>query len=394
MFSFVSRPQTRWLLGLVALLGLALLARPASASEELRKELRDLSTEIKKVLDGEGADSIALGEFSGPANFPTSAGSDIKQVLTEELKKVSIAVKVRAKFGVKGSYSAAEQPAANEDDARIGKKVLAIKLTASLEDSFGSPVGNFNFSRVIRGEATFLELIPVPVALPPKGTEIERDKDVRKAFVDPKTDIQGSVIRSDPNKPYGIEILVNDKPRAAEDKDGLAFVPIQRGESYSVRLINDSDLEAAVQLRIDGLSMFAFSELRQPDKDGKGNPNPKKGEPLYSVVIVGPKSSAIIPGWHVDNKKSDSFLVTEFAKSGAALLKPSGGVGTISATFQAAWEKDADPPADEPGKKRGVGSGDATGRGPEVAKEYKEVQRELGVIRDVISVRYTREVGK
>jgi hypothetical protein len=86
--------------------------------------------------------------------------------------------------------------------------------------------------------------------------------------------------------------------------------------------------------------------------------------------------------------------VTEFAKSAAAQLKPTGGIGTLSATFQAAWEKDALPPKDEPGKKRGPGSGDATGRGPEVAKEYKEVQRELGVIRDTVTVRYARPADK
>jgi hypothetical protein len=314
------------------------------------------------------------------------------------LKKGEVKVEESAKFGVKGSYSATEQPSTNPDDARIGKKVLAIKLTASLVDSFDNPVGNFNFTRLIPGEATFLELIPVPVGLPPQGTELERDKDLRNAFTAPNIDIKGAVIRSDAGRPYALEILVEGKPREAKPKKGLAFVPIQQGEAYTVRLINDSDLEAAVQLRIDGLSMFAFSELRQPEKirDDKGRllDNPKKGEPLYSVIIVGPKSKADIPGWHVNNKKSDSFLVTEFAKSGAALLKPTGGIGTISATFQAAWEKDALPPKDEPGKKRGVGSGDATGRGPEVAKEYKEVQRELGVIRDVISVRYTRKVDK
>jgi hypothetical protein len=390
----MSFPFFRRFAGPVALLGLLLSVRPAPASEELRGVLHDLAAEVKKVLDGEGADSIAVGQFTGPANFPTSSGPDIAQVLTEELKKAGLAVKLRAKFGVKGSYAAAEQPAANPDDARIGKKVLAVKLAAALVDDFDNPVGNFNFSRLVRGEATFLELIPVPVTLPPEGTEIERDKDLRKAYADPKTAIKGTVIRSDPNKPYAIEILVNGKPRAAEDKDGLAFVPIQRGETYAVRLINDSDLEAAVQLRIDGLSMFVFSELRQPDTDAAGKPNPKKGEPLYSVVIVGPRSKAVIPGWHVTNQKSDSFLVTEFAKSGAALLKPTAGIGTVSATFQAAWPKDALPPRDEPGKKRGVGSGDATGRGPAVAQEYKEVQRELGVIRDVISVRYTREAGK
>jgi hypothetical protein len=394
MYFSLSRPAARWLPALAALLGLMLNGCPAAASEELRKELRDLAAEIKKVLDGEGADSIALGQFTGPANFPTSSGPSIGQILTEELKKVGVTVKVRAKFGVKGTFAAAEQPAANADDARIGKKVLAIKLAASLVDSFDNPVGNFNFTRLIRGESTFLELIPVPVDLPPKEPEVERDKVLRKAFTDPKTDIQGSVIRSDPNKPYAIEILVDGKPRPAAEKDGLAFVPIQRGEAYAVRLVNDSELEAAVQLRIDGLSMFAFSTLRQPEKDVAGKDNPKKGEPLYSVVILPPRSRADIPGWHVTNEKSDLFLVTEFAKSAAAVLKPSGGIGTISATFQAAWEKDAEPPPDEPGKKRGAGTGDATGRGPTVGKEYKEVLREMGVIRDVIAVRYTRDMGK
>jgi hypothetical protein len=101
---------------------------PSSLTSFLRSAT---GKQIPKVLDGEGADSIALGEFTGPANFPTSAGPDIKQMLTEELKKVGVEVKVRAKFGVKGSYAAAEQPSANPDDARIGKKVLAVKLAAS-----------------------------------------------------------------------------------------------------------------------------------------------------------------------------------------------------------------------------------------------------------------------
>jgi hypothetical protein len=399
MSLFVWSRCARRLVGLAAVVGLLLLGRPAAASEELRGVLRELAAEIKKALKGEGAaSSIALGEFTGPATFPTSAGPSIKQVLIEELKKEGVTVEETAKFGVTGSYSRTEKEATNPDDARIGKKVLAVKLKASLVDSFDNPVGNFTFTRTIPGEATFLELIPVPVSLPPDGTELQRDKDLRDAFKAPKINIKGSEIRSDANRPYALEILVEGKPREAKEKKGLAFVPIQRGEAYTVRLINNDDLEAAVQLRIDGLSMFTFSELRQPDqiRDGKGGliDNPNKGEPRYSVVIVAPKSKADIPGWHVNNKKSDSFLVTEFAKSGAALLKPTGDIGTISATFQKAWDKNADPPRDEPGKKRGVGSGDATGRGPEVAKEYKEVQRELGVIRDSISVRYTREAGK
>jgi hypothetical protein len=420
MFFPRTRSCSRLLTGVVAVLAVFLTGTSASASEELRKVLRELAvklkTEIKNALRGERAEvgPIAIGQFTGPPNFPTSSGSGIAELLTEELQKEGVVVKLVARFGVKGEFTLAptdeERPATDPAEARIGKKVLTIMLTASLVDDT-KPVGNFNFTRFLRGEDTKLELIPVPVALPPKGTELERDQELRKARQAPKSDIQGSVVRSNADSPYAIEILVGGEivqragkapelegaeAREAEDKQkvGLAFVTIKRDEVYAVRLINDSNLEAAVQLRIDGLSMFAFSERRQPEKDAKGKGNPRKGEPLYTVVIVAPRSKAVIPGWHVNNEKSDRFLVTEFAKSAAALLEPKGGIGTISATFQAAWDKNTDPPADEPGKKRGPGAGDATGRGPRIEQKYEEVQRELGVIRDAISVRYKREVGK
>jgi hypothetical protein len=391
-----ARLRSLLLAGLVAVLALFLTARPTFASPELRAVLRDLAAEIKHVLAGEKEKELVILQFTGPPSVPGASEALLRQLLTEELARVDIKVALSAKFGVKGSFAKVELPASNPDDARIGKKVLGINLTASVVDDNGLPLGNLNFNREMRGEATFVTLLPLAVALPPDGTELERDAALRTAFNKKtrKTDIQGSVIRSDPNKPYAVEIVVDGKAREAEEKDGLAFVPIQRGESYAVRLINDSELEAAVQLRIDGLSMFAFSKQRQPDKDARGRDNPNKGEPLYSVVIVPSKSSAVIPGWYINSEKTDRFLVTEFARSGAALLKPTGGIGTINATFQAAWEKDADPPKDEPGKKRGVGSGDATGRGPRIEKKYQEVQRELGVIRDAISVRYTREAGK
>lgn len=162
---------------------------------------------------------------------------------------------------------------------------------------------------------------------------------------------------------------------------------IRRNEVYQVRLINDSEQEVAVQLSIDGLSMFAFSELRH--KAG-----PKKSEPLYTVVIVpakaiGKPGEAIIPGWHRTNEQTDSFQVTAYAQSAAATLRHPANIGTITATFQMAWREDHAAPSDEPGKRRG-GTGDATGFGPRVDVMYKEVRRNLGVIRDSISVRYTK----
>jgi hypothetical protein len=61
----------------------------------------------------------------------------------------------------------------------------------------------------------------------------------------------------------------------------------------------------------------------------------------------------------------------------------------ITATFQGAWvgSRDNAPPG-EPGKYKG-GLGDATGFGKPAGAGFQEVSRNLGVIRDSISVRYT-----
>lgn len=391
----------RWMImSLLAMVMTLSAARPTWASAELRAALAELASDVKKAVDRLGDPVVAIGQFTGPANFPTSGGPGIAQILAEELAKKEIRVKTRAKFGIRGMYRLTEIPAEDPDDKRLGRKVLAIELEATLVDHLDKPLDTAAISkRVIRGEATTLQLTGIPVALATAGnktTERERDSQIRLALTDPKPSVTGSLIRSKAGSPYAIEILVRDKPRNAEDKDGLPFVSIQRSEEYAVRLINESPHEAAVQLHIDGLSMFQFSEMRQPEKvkDDKGNliPNPRKGDPLYSAVILPPMKDgkpgeAIIRGWHVSNKDTDKFVVTEYAKSAAGTLNHTANVGTITATFQAAWE--TTPPLDEPGKRRG-GMGDATGRGDRIGQEYKEVLRHFGVIRDSVSVRYTK----
>ena len=378
-------------LSLVAVLSVLTCSFPAPvrASEDLRRELAEVAQSIQKFLDGRQEDSIAIGQFSGPANFPASAGPGLVQVLTEELHKLKISVKTRAKFGIKGEYRVTELPAEDKDDARIGVKVLALRIQATIEDSFGNPLTDFSFQRTIRGEAVLASTIGLTAHLNPGGTERERDQTTRKALTDPQAAVQASVVRSTAHSPYAIEILVGGRSRAAALKDGLAFVSIRRGELYSVRLINDSSLEAAVQLRIDGLSMFAFSDLKQTAKLPDGKQNPRLGEPLYSTVIVPAKSSAVIPGWHRTNDKTDSFKVTAYADSAAATLNHTANIGTITATFQAAWPEGQLAPADEPGKRKG-GAGDATGFGPPIDVKYQEVRRNLGVIRDTIGVRYMK----
>ena len=382
---------------ILGLLGAAFLGtvRPARASVELRQALSELSKEVKKVLDGKGTSEVAIGKFDGPATNKTAAGPGFTVILREELTKLGISVKEQAKLGIEGRFSLADVPASNPDDARIGKKVLAVKVKLEIVDAFDNR-DRVDFQRdvvmaderTVRGEATLVRAFGVTAPLDPRKTELENDKELRRKIIEQADcHLDGTLIRSTAGQPFAIEILVEDQPAKATLKDGLAFVDIRRDKNYAVRLVNHADHEAAAQLFIDGISMYAFSELRSDDPH-------HKGEPLYTVVLVpsaknGKPGEAIIRGWHRNNKPGgeDSFLVTEYAKSAAGRLKRTAGLGVITATFQAAWVEH-NAPRDEPGKRRG-GLGDATGFGKPTGAGFTELSRNLGVIRDTLSVRYT-----
>ncbi|GEM_PF-6843594 len=54
-------------------------------------------------------------------------------------------------------------------------------------------------------------------------------------------------------------------------------------------------------------------------------------------TILPPRSRFDVVGWHRTNDESDAFLVTEYAKSAAATLDHRANLGTITASFAAAW---------------------------------------------------------
>lgn len=143
-----------------------------------------------------------------------------------------------------------------------------------------------------------------------------------------------------------------------------------------MRLINTSEHKAAVDLRIDGVSSFAFSDT---------------GSEFW---VVEPKSHVDIIGWHKDNMTTTEFkVVGDFADSAAAKLhlKPSASIGLITAAFRAAWKKDTTPPEDEPKLLADLGATRrATGFGKDVGFRTAQVDLVIGQVRDIISVRYKR----
>jgi hypothetical protein len=367
----LSRRAWRASLSLLALLGLLALPRAARAGDNLRAELAVFARDIKEILDKNQATSVSVGQFTGPAALATSAGPGIAQRLIAELQLLKIEVRPEASFGVAGKYTDAID---KESDS------LGIALYVWVEDRRGEEV--YRKGRIVHGDADLVALLGRTLDLPPGGDRKERDAAITESIDKPKVTIADKRVKSNTDSPFAMEVLVGGEVRAPEDRNGLAFVPIQRDEVYAIRLTNNADFEVAVRLSIDGLSMFAFSEVKKDN-----------GEPRYFCLIVPPHKSVIVPGWHISNKQSDSFQVVEFSRSAAAskLIKNSASIGTITAVFAACWEKDKDPPEGEPRVyAKNTRSADATGRGPQVDKGYTEVERAFGADRTSITIRYTK----
>jgi hypothetical protein len=358
------------LVGVLALILTVGSSRSVHALEALRPSLKELSEKIAGLLKGRKEGAITVGAFTGPSRFPSSSGPGIKQILIEELQKQKIdgkpiQVSKEAKLEVKGDYLGIQDK---------DSKLLALRLLAKVLDGQGDVV--VNLDKTIEDPDVLAQVLGIPK--PDFGAGLTREKEseaLKKRLDNPQTELRGTRIQTDPKSSYAIEILVKSgtqyEPVAPEKDGGQAFVAIKPGQVFAVRLINDSDFDAAAELRLDGLSVFVFSD-----------------HPEYRHFIVAKKSSALIKGWHRTNRVSDEFLITGYAKTAVAeLLANPDDIGTITVSFAAAWKPKEKAPEDESAKFKdpfGVG------RGNPVVTPYEEVTRETGRIRDIIPVRYKK----
>ena len=72
--------------------------------------LGELAADLKKLLDGRNEDSLAIGEFTGPANIQTSSGPGIVQTLSEEFAKRKITVKARPRWASRARTRSPNSP--------------------------------------------------------------------------------------------------------------------------------------------------------------------------------------------------------------------------------------------------------------------------------------------
>jgi hypothetical protein len=201
---------------------------------------------------------------------------------------------------------------------------------------------------------------------------------IGNAIRDPSFSQDGTVIRSDAGSPYRVELLVDGRPCGIENRDGLAHAAMDVGQTWSLRIINESEFDCAVRLTIDGLNCFEFSKVPEYRELG--------------MWIVGRKSQAVIRGWHIREGERDTFKVVPAEDSAAGQL---GGdrsaIGTITSQFFAAWGAKEPQPPIEPATPRNVGD---VGTVPDIRirdQPEERVTRLIGkTLQSSVSIRYSR----
>ncbi len=205
------------------------------------------------------------------------------------------------------------------------------------------------------------------------------------AIPKPQAVIEDGAVATVAKSPYSVQILLRkDGGQVAltpATREGLVWAKLAPGDVYEVKLSNRSEYDAAVDLTIDGLNLFAFGEGRSEGR-----------------VLVRAKDAVVVKGWYRNDEVSNEFKVTKYADSPVASLIPQPHqVGTVTASFAAAWPKDNNPPPDEPNRgDRGETSEESlsTSKGDLVKQQYVEVHLLVGDVRDIVSIRYSRSPQK
>jgi hypothetical protein len=350
--------------------------RAQAVASSLERECQEIAKDVaRQMREGAPDHGVCIRDFgfNGPKEAICSGGPGIVKSLMDELNRLNVKIDDRSPICVRGQYDLVRD---SETD------LPAVRIAYQVQNGNRAPINRE--PRGVFGDDSIAATLGLTVELPPDEDFKQRGKRIWAAYTKPSFFIAHETrVATDARSPYALEIVVADEPRRVSGQGGQAFVPIAKSETYTIRLYNDSDYDAAVVLKIDGLSVFAFSEFKDP----------ATGRPRFDYLIVPAKSSGTVRGWHRNNNVSYSFKVTEYAESAAAELNQKSDIGMITAIFSAAWPKEGPVPPAEPLESptrlasRGA---TATARGPEVSVIYKEVERYRGRTRAPITVRYTK----
>ncbi len=356
---------------------------------KLSAAVRELAEQIKTYMKNDAqSDTIALGAFTAAepgANF----GGGIKQMLADELKKGGISVGLNARFSCKGEFTFFSDNGPDGGkvtieavlrEKNIKKKTLTVDIF-DVSDIAALIGGTGKLSA--KPEKRFESLVTTTQKPEPK---------IEATLVKGGGDVPASV-RAAEDGQFAVEVwrLKADRlevstpadsdyePVPVEELDGgLLFVGLEQENRYAVRLINNTKRLAAATVTIDGLNMFAFSQVPAYKALGK-------------VLVPPGPNGVIIKGWFHTPDESFAFEVCDVGDAAVTKLRGAGleveeEVGVITVRFADAIDvaKGETPLADEP-PTASVG----TKKGPVVGQKYGEMNVKIGIDREVISLRYS-----
>lgn len=357
-------------------IGSAIGCNRAEAAATIKEEVASIAKEVQKTLEDEKQDSVAIGDFTGPASMETNFGPAIQKALTEELTKLKINVTKKASLSIKGDYFRGDDP--NKPEQRV-----TVNMVFRIHAANGKVKAEF--SAEIKNNLEIAKMLGVTINFTKKSDEEKRNEEIKEQLTNPKVAIDGTKVKATKNGEFAVEILVKSNaagpasPRAPKEEDGQAFVGINRNELYEIKLHNQSNFEAACAINIDGLDAFTFSQIKDP----------KTGLPKYSHYIVPAGQTLTVFGWHKTNDVSDSFLVTQYGQGAASQRQiASGKTGVITFTFRSSGSVPDDLPQDDGSSKDFKNN--ETGFGPPIKTNLKELERKTGKVREIITVRYSR----
>ncbi len=351
--------------------------------------VHSLAADVAEFLREAGAGEISLGSFTGAqANLAPASGLALKKLLGEALEQQGVRVKATgAKFSCRGEFTYFVDAGKVTLDARLREGAI-------LRKTYSEDVFAYSDIAMLMGGTGKLPTVADQLSEALASSIQEPRPQVLASPLAEAAGVRARAAASE-NADYAMEIwrLKPDKQDIAnpteadyepvpleEFEGGLLLSALESGNTYAVRLVNNTQRLAAATLTIDGVNLFAFSDVPEYRKLGK------------VLVPPGPKG-AFIKGWHRTNEESSTFQVSDVGEplvnnpeAARVGLQAEGEIGVITAQFAVAVKPAEGEtfPDDEPqfaslGMKRG----------PVIAANVQEQRVKIGVDREVISIRYT-----
>jgi len=360
-----------------ALVALAVGPRLATAGE-LDNKLDSLARKVADFLEKKGQEKLAVGEITGPAFPRSSSGPGVQQILIAALKTAKIQIVDKAELTLKGEYLIIEDD--DRKDELIVRVLIQVrnKLAESLlqisEELTPKHGGNNDMIKLL---GLNVDLSEHKNADPPKA-----NKEIKKQLEKPPLNLDETKVKTRADSQVAVEVLVQKGGKgqfvAVEPKEvkGLAFVELDKGDVYRLRLTNNTKLEAVAVVTIDGLEAFRFFK-------------PAEDRPVGFLIKKGTKRE--IEGWPLSTEEGAQFLVgslSDALKDDAKALRASNSLGTINVCFHPCWEG-KDPPEEDEGA-RSV-EPNITLAGDKFKRKTEVKTRTIGPLLTAITIRYDKK---